>query len=321
MLSRVAESIYWMARYVERADNVARFADVNLSLSLDLPPDIESQWLPLVHTTGDTDQFAKRFEDANEENVLQFLTTDETYPNSILSSLSMARENARTIREIISSELWEHLNSLYLFVTNEARNGRSIESPYNFFRRIKMSCHLFAGLLDHTMSHQEAWNFARLGQMMERADKTTRILDIKYFILLPDLDDVGTPLDNVQWGALLQSASAQEMYRKQNSRISSERVAEFLLLDRFFPRSIHFCAIQMLEALHRISGAPMNTYSSPAERELGRMCSDLDYAYIEDIMEGGLHEYLDWIQNRLNDVDQKIFEQFFALAPAPEPSV
>jgi uncharacterized alpha-E superfamily protein len=315
MLSRVAEAVYWMARYVERADNVARFADVNLNLTLDLPADIESQWSPLVNTTGDRKHFEENYPSATEEHVIRFLTIDTDYPNSIVSCLRVARENARTVREIISSELWEHLNSLYLFVNEHERTGEVPEDPYNFFKRIKMSCHLFGGLLDHTMSHNEAWNFSRLGQLIERADKTSRILDIKYFILLPDLDDVGTPFDNVQWSALLKSASALEMYRKQSRRISSHRVAQFLLLDREFPRSIHYCIIRMLESMHRISGTPMNTYSNPVERELGRLCSDLDYANIEDIVGGGLHEYLDQFQLRLNEIDQQIYKQFFSLAP------
>ncbi len=321
MLSRVAETVYWMARYVERADNVARFVDVNQNLTLDLPADIESQWLPLVNTTGDRSEFEKRYPAATEENVIHFLTIDKDYPNSIVSSLRIARENARTVREIISSELWEHINSLYLHVNENARRGELGDTPYSFFRRIKMSCHLFGGLLDHTMSHTDAWHFARLGQLMERADKTSRILDIKYFILLPDLEDVGAPFDSIQWAALLKSASALEMYRKQSRRISSNRVAQFLLLDREFPRSIHYCTIRMLESLHRISGTPMNTYSNKVERELGRLCSDLDYANIEDIVNDGLHEYLDNFQSRLNRIDQQIYEQFFALAPGTAQSL
>ncbi len=315
MLSRVAEAIYWMARNVERADNVARFADVNLNLTLDLPSDIRSQWMPLVTTTGDQAFFKDHYPSATEEHVIRFLTIDTDYPNSIVSSLRSARENARTVRESIPSELWEHLNSLYLYVNDNARQGQLTDSAYNFFKRIKMSCHLYGGLLDHTMSHNEAWSFARLGQMIERADKTSRILDIKYYILLPDLDDVGTPFDNIQWSALLKSASALEMYRKQSRRISSERVAQFLLLDREFPRSIHYGMLQMLESLHRISGSPMNTYANPLERELGRLCSDLDYANIEDIVHTGLHEYLDNFQLRLNTIDQLIYKQFFSLAP------
>jgi uncharacterized alpha-E superfamily protein len=315
MLSRVANAIYWMTRYVERADNVARFADVNLNLSLDMPSDIQSQWQPLVNTTGDKQWFGKRYGQATEENVIRFLTIDGDYPNSILSSLRFARENARTIREIISSEMWEHLNSLYLFVNQNAEEDRLVDEAYNFFKRIKMSCHLFGALLDHTMSHTEAWNFARLGLLMERADKTSRILDIKYFILLPEIEDVGTPFDTIQWSALLKSASALEMYRKQSRRITSDRVAEFLLLNREFPRSIHFCVSRMLESLHRISGTPIHTFSNPVEKETGKLCSDLDYANIEDIVDAGLHEYLDNFQTRLNEIDRRIYEQFFALAP------
>ncbi|MEM6822343.1 MAG: alpha-E domain-containing protein, partial [Verrucomicrobiota bacterium] len=225
MLSRVANAIYWMCRQIERADNIARFVDVNINLNLDLPSDIESQWQPLVNTTGDDEWFEKHYGDATEETVIRFLTIDEKYPNSIISCVRAARENARTTRESISSEMWEHLNSLYLFTNDYAKQPQTLESAFSFFRRIKMSCHLFYGLMDATLSHTEPWHFARLGQYTERADKTSRILDIKYYILLPDLEDVGAPFDNIQWSALLKSASALEMFRKEKRRITSELVA------------------------------------------------------------------------------------------------
>lgn len=198
MLSRVAESIYWMSRYVERAENVARFVDVNLKLMLDSPGGLSQQWQPLVNISGDDQDFAKRYNGATDRNVIQFLTFDRQNLNSILSCLRAARENARTVREIISSEMWLQLNEFYLRVKDAAEHGADIKLPLDFFNRIKHESHLFAGVTDATMTHSEAWHFCQLGQKLERADKTSRILDVKYFLLLRSAADVGTPFDEVQ---------------------------------------------------------------------------------------------------------------------------
>jgi len=315
MLSRVADAIYWMGRYLERAENVARFVDVNLHLGLDLPHEIDRQWEPLVKTTGDAARFAERYGTASEDYVINFLTFDDTYPNSILSCIASARENARTIREVISSEMWEQINTLYIFVKEGYTAARPIQSAHNFYRRVKMSCHLFWGLTDNTMSHNEAWHFARLGRYIERADKTSRILDIKYFIILPSADEVGTPFDNIQWSALLKSASALEMYRKSWRRITSERVVEFLLLDSEFPRSVRFCIGEADSSIHRITGSPAGAYRLQSERLLGRLKAEFDFARAPEVITAGLHEFLDETQGRLNEVGNRIGQEFFGIIP------
>jgi uncharacterized alpha-E superfamily protein len=212
MLSRVATSIYWMSRYLERAENVARFVDVNLNLTLDMPEEFGEQWGPLVNITGDLELFTKRYRAPTRENVLHFLTFDRENPNSILSCVRHARENARSVREIISSEMWEQANRFYLLVKDAAKNKSVFENPNEFYSAVKLASHLFDGITDATMSHGEAWHFLQVGELLERADKTSRILDVKYFILLPDAQAVGTTIDNIQWAALLKSASALEMY-------------------------------------------------------------------------------------------------------------
>ncbi len=315
MLSRVANSIYWLNRYVERADNVARFIDVNLNLILDFPTGVAQQWEPLVLTTGDTPIFKERYGKATAENVIQFLAFDSEYPNSIVSCLQRARENARSIREIISSEMWEQVNAFYLMV-KEAAKEQTIAELHEFFTQVKLSSHLFAGVTDATMTHNEGWHFGRMGRFLERADKTSRILDVKYFILLPSVTDIGTPLDEIQWMALLRSASAYEMYRKSKQhRIIPTRVAEFLILDREFPRSIHFCLSQVAESLERINGTPEANCNTTVGRALGRLRAELEYTTMEEIMEIGLHQFLDNLQQRMNEVGKKIFESFFALQP------
>jgi uncharacterized alpha-E superfamily protein len=314
MLSRVADSIYWMNRYVERAENVARFIDVNLMLLLDSPPGTAAQWDPLILTTGDLALFQERYGDnSTADNVIRFLTFDATYPNSILSCLRSARENARSVREIISSEMWEQVNAFYLMV-NEADQGGHVMEMSDFFNQVKLSSHLFAGVMNATMTHNEGWHFGQIGRHLERADKTARILDVKYFILLPSVRYVGSMLDDIQWMALLKSASAYEMYRKRGGhRLSPKAIAEFLMLDAEFPRSIKFCVNQVERSLHEIMGTPIGTWSTPVERTLGKLRTDLDYLTIDDIIETGLHETLDDLQLRMNRIGSAIGETFFAL--------
>lgn len=310
MLSRVADSVFWMARYVERAENVARFIDVNHNLTLDLGEELADQWAPLVYTTGDHEPFFAKYESATRANVLQFLTFDTENPNSILSCLSHARENARTAREIISSDMWEELNRFYLLVNDAVRAGG--QSDYDFFARIKRASHLLVGTTDTTMSHGEAWHFARMGRLLERADKTTRIVDVKYFILLPKASDVGTTLDVTQWSALLRSTSALEMYRRCHGRIAPNKVIDFLLLDRQFPRSVRYCVGGAESSLHTITGTPGGMFNNRAEQELGRLRSELDFTSIDDIIQAGLHEFIDEVQYRLNNTGDAVFKTFFA---------
>ena len=313
MLSRVANSIYWMARYIERADNIARFVDVNLHLILDAPVESQEQWEPLVKITGDHEDFEKRYGEPTRDNVIQFLTFDRENPNSILSTVIKARENARSVREIISSEMWEQVNKFYFMLLDAEGSGVANDTPYDFYNQIKMASHLFIGITDTTMSHNEAWHFDRLGRLIERADKTSRILDAKYYILLPRVEDVGTPIDNIGWAALLKSASAFEMYRKRYRRISPLKVTKFLIHDLEFPRSIRYCLIKAQISLHEITGADIGIVNNKAERQLGRLRSDLDYANIDEIVSVGLHEFLDDFQIRLFGVGEAIFDTFFSL--------
>ncbi len=315
MLSRVADSIYWLTRYVERAENVARFVEVNLNLLLDSSSGT-TQWDPIVLTTGDLPLFRERYGEVTAENVIRFLTFDANYPNSILSCLRIARENARSVRDVISSEMWQQVNAFYLMVTEVAQSGSlsDLTTILKFFEEVKLQSHLFAGVMDATMTHNEGWHFGQIGRLIERADKTARILDVKYFILLPSPKDVGTTLDELQWMALLKSASAYEMYRKQGAhRISPMAVAEFLILDKEFPRSVRSCISEAERSLHHITGTPIGNWRIPVERSLGRLRSDLDYITIEEIIQQGLHEFLDDLQSRMNEVGDKIFTTFFSL--------
>jgi len=320
MLSRVADAIYWLNRYIERAENIARFIDVNLHLMLDLPVADEQQWAPLIKTTGDAERFEEHFQTYTRDNVIEFLTFDPDNPNSILRCFHTARENARSVREVISSEMWEQVNRSFLMVRAAAYGERMIDAePHAFFTDVKTASHLFSGITDVTMSHGEAWHWGRLGRLLERADKTTRILDVKYFILLPDVTYVGTPFDNIQWSALLRSASALEMYRKRYGGIDPTLVAEFLLLDREFPRAVRYCLTEAEESLHAISGSARGTFANLAEQRIGRVRADLDYVSIDEVISSGLHEFCDGFQAKFNDVGEAIYQTFFA--PPAVPSV
>jgi uncharacterized alpha-E superfamily protein len=318
MLSRVADSIYWMSRYVERAENVARFIDVNLNLSLDVGPEMERHWDPLIYTTGDHAEFQARYPEGSQQNVIQFLTFDAENPNSILCCLRAARENARTVRDMISSPMWEEMNKFYLMVKT-ASQSQVLGSPFDFFGQIKLSAYTLDGVVQSTLSHGEAWHFHRMGQMLERADKTSRILDVKYYLLLPQVSDVGTQLDTNQWAALLKSASALEMYRKAHGRITPRQVAEFLLMDREFPRAVRFCVGNAEQSLLMITGGTRGNFLNRAEQQLGRLRAELDYTTIEEIFTTGLHEFIDQFQEKLNGVGLAISDTFFAMQPEVKP--
>lgn len=318
MLSRVADSIFWMSRYIERAENVARFIDVNMELAVDVGAETlpaNEQWAPLLATTGDDALFAKLYGEPDRHKAIDFLTFDDRNPNSILSCLRTARENARTVREMISSSMWEELNKFFLMVRSARSNPRIWDSAYEFFNDVKLSSHLLEGITMATMSHGEAWHFSRMGRLIERADKTSRILDVKYYMLLPEAHDVGTPLDTVQWSALLESASALEMYRKRFGRILPTAVADFLILDREFPRAIYFCLIKAEESLLAITGGQRGRFDSLAEKRLGRLRSQLDYTQVGEIIELGMHEFIDAFQLQLNKVGDAIHDTFFAMRP------
>ena len=318
LLSRVADSVYWMARYIERAENVARFIDVNLHLQLDLPLAPANQWEPLIETTGDMAEFTKKYGIVTECNVIQFLVFDEENPNSIFSCIRSARENARSVRETISSEMWEQVNSIYLQIQIHRANVSQV-SLSEVLHGLRMACHMFQGITDATMSHNEAWHFVRLGRMIERAEKTSRILDVKYFILLPSTRTVDTPYDDLHWSAVLKSVSGFEMYRKKYGRILPRNIVELLIMDRQFPRAILFCIIRANESLHAITGTSLVSSEALSEQLLTSLTDELNTATVDMIIRGGLHEYLDRLQTKMNAVGDGLLADFFVWRPVETP--
>ncbi len=326
MLSRVADCLFWMARYLERAENIARFIHVTQSISLGDAHKPDGQWSSLIFANGETEQYEELYRTYSRRNVLEFLTFNRDNPNSIISSLIKARENARTIREVISVAMWESINRFYLRVREAERHADEVlKNPSQFLDRVKRSSHQLIGAMEATMSHGEAWNFATMGRLLERADMTSRILDVKYYILLPKSSQVGSTYDIVQWSALLESSSALLMYRKVHGRIEPKKVAEFLMLDRHFPRSVRYCVATMEECLHSIiqdsqhvmAHQPVSEQQDP-EYLIAELNQQLKNSVIEEIINQGLHEFIDSFQTKINDIGQAIYHSYFELSPIPE---
>src|SRR3954470_6857758 len=304
MLSRVAHSLYWMSRYIERAENIARLLEVNLQMLLDFQSlddnSTTEHWSSILASSGDEELFDKHYRDADSRSVTEFFAFDLRNPSSILSCVYAARENARMIRDQISMEMWETINELHLFLKARSTSDVWNAGPNEFFQHIKMVSHLFQGLTASTYSRNEGWEFLQFGKYLERADKTTRILDVKYHILLPSATDVGGALDTAQWQAVLRSASALEAYRRYYVReILSWKAAEFLIFSDSFPRSLHFCMAQVDDFLRRILGETGTRPKSPAARASHRLLADLQSLTITDVLDQGLHEFLMEIQATL----------------------
>lgn len=311
MLSRVADSCFWLSRYIERAETNARILDVNMQLMLDLEdptsPSAQDHWQPVLATLEDQERFGKIHPASTPEAVMDFVTFEPQNPHGIFSCIAAARENARTVREQISSEMWEQLNRTFLYLREGRARVDFSQSAIGFYRRLVDQLHAFQGTTDATMTHGEGWNFLQAGKFLERADSTSRVLDIKYHILLPTGERVGGDVDITQWMAVLRSCSGLEAYLKAFvGQVTSWQVAEFLILSDDFPRSIRFCASQLDAALHRISGCDDNHFSNEAERLSGLLRSRLNYTTINSIFQDGLHQFLDRTQLNLIEIANAI---------------
>lgn len=320
MLSRVANSLYWMSRYIERAENVARLLDVNIQILLDFgsltDEGLEEHWLPILRSAGDEAAFFKKYTTPGSEAVTEFMTFDETNPNSVVACLMAARENARQIRDQISLEMFEIINECYLFLKSKAARELWKTSPHDFYEHIKKYSHLFQGLTDSTFSRNQGFEFIQFGKFLERADKTTRILDTKYHILLPHVQDVGGAVDAAQWQAVLRSVSALESYRRAYvAETVPWKAAQFIIFAETFPRSIRFCMTRVDHYLHMLANTDRNEYNSPEEKAFGKLYSEMNFLHIEDVMKSGLHEYLERVRTVLDKLDDFIYARFIYYPP------
>ena len=311
MLSRTASTLYWMARYVERAENTARILDVAYRMSLlTKDPDLQDQeWFAPLNITGTLFPFSGRHSIVCAKEVLHFMALDAENPSSIYNCSKKARENARAVRGSITSEMWEVLNSTWLEMQNMDEDRLYARGISTFFEWVKERSHLFRGVTFGTMRRDEAFQFHRLGTHMERADNTSRMLDVKYHVLLPSVKDVGGAVDYYQWSAVLRSVSAYESYRKvYRDTVTPVRIAELLILRADIPRSLHYCMRDVYEILCEVQ----NRSSAEATRQAGEIYAALQFGRIGNIFSTGLHEYLTEFLEATDKLGEEINESFFA---------
>ncbi|MCK9984601.1 MAG: hypothetical protein AzoDbin1_01073 [Azoarcus sp.] len=313
MLSRTADHLYWMARYSERAENLARLLDVNYQMSL-VPHDAEterSSWNAIIALNSLEYAYAKRHDEVTATKVLHFMLRDETHPSSIYSCLRAARENAHAVRGTLTAEMWETINETWLQLRDQSFAEIHAGGIAAFFDWVKQRASLLRGAMFGTMLRDEAFQFIRLGALLERADNTARILDVKYHSLAGAQQSQGDDLvdanDFYHWGALLRSVSAFEVYRKvYRDVITPERVAELLILREDLPRALHSCMGGIVRVLEKVR----NSRSDETVRRAGQLYATLRYGRMDDIFERGLHAWLDAFIDSIGDLSVRISEDF-----------
>jgi len=314
MISRVAEHCFWMSRYLERAENTARILDVNVTMLLDFEVPFEQQWKPLLIISGIHDMPGT----ADAETVQNHMVWERDNSSSIATSLAAARENARIIREVISAEMWERINYYYLWMQSPSASNLYANNRNEFYCQIRRINQLIHGIGEGTVAHGEAWYFFQLGKYLERASQTGRILDVKYHVLLPTPEHVGTPVDTAHWIAILTSCCGYEPFHKLRGDMEhGSSVADFLIFDPIFPRSIRYCLRECQAAVHSISQRPLSQTGNDVERGLQNLLGWLQLINIDDAVRAGLHESLTAIINRIHDIGSTIHSTFFDFQPEP----
>lgn len=318
MLSRTADNLFWMCRYIERAENTARMLDVNLQMSL-LPQDahtLENSWRAVLRISELQGGYAARYGAVTPQNVLHYMVREAENPSSIYSCLRAARENARAVRGSLTTEVWETYNTTWLDLLKRLDQGLPERNPGEFFEWVKFRSHVARGVMLGTMLDDEALYFLRIGMHLERADNTARMLDVKFYET--DAETLGAgaggpgPASGLysefyRWSALLGSVSGLEIYRKvYRDVIAPDRVAELLILHGDMPRSLLASVRAVSKDLVRVS----NGRSAETERRAGMIRAELEYGRIEDILRGGLHRFLERFLARINDLGNRISQDF-----------
>jgi uncharacterized alpha-E superfamily protein len=319
MLSRTADHLFWMARYTERAENTARMLDVSYQTSLLPQSDAVALvgWQGLLSISELLAAYTAEHSDINVHDVMDFMVKDESNPSSIVSCLGAARENARAVRGTLTTEVWETLNTTWLEVKRMIKSGEFERDPSQFFEWVKFRSHLSRGVTVGTMLMDEALYFMRLGTFLERADNTARLVDVKFHAVQSDF--LGTASERDQehdfyhWSAILRSVSGFEVYRKvYRDVIKPERVAELLILRPDMPRSLHASLNEVVNNLAMVA----NDQSSETHRRAGKLCSELKYGRIDEILATGLHAYLTQFLDRVNDLGEHISQDFLVPSAA-----
>jgi uncharacterized alpha-E superfamily protein len=306
VLSRVAENVYWLARYLERAENTARLVNVNANLLLDLPPEYRPGWLALIDITGSRELFDTREKRAEERDIVHFLIADLHNPGSILSSVRSARDNARMLRDVLPNEVWEHMNELFMEIKETLPAALNKRTRFNFLQRIIRGMQTLTGELEGTMSRNDAFTLLMLGRNLERADMTSRIIDVRSAQLFAADAPGFRPFDSIQWLNLLKTLSGYQMYRlSQRTRVSRSAVLDFVLRDLQFPRACLFC---LKEVGHFLRALPR---SAGVLGSLDGARSFLDNATLATLDQAGLHELIDRLQLHIIVVHEGIAQTYF----------
>lgn len=305
MLSRVAENVYWMARFLERAEDTARMIGVNANLLLDLPKGIAPGWKPLIDITGANPQFESNNSDYSERAVLKFLIADLEHGGSILASLRAARENCRTIRDIVPREFWEQINELYLYARENVQAGLTKKGRHAYLSDVIQHCQMLTGLLDGTMNHDRGYEFLRIGRNLERADMTTRLIDVRSSDLLEDTPDL-RPFDNIQWVSVLKSLTGYQMYRQaMQVRVRRADVMRFLFQSEEFPRSVRHTLGAVDAGLRRL---PRNKAALRTVAGIQRHLQETDVAALDS---AALHLFVDELQVGLGSLHSEMVTTYF----------
>ncbi len=306
MLSRVAENIYWLSRYVERAENTARIVSVNANLLLDLPRGIAPGWRPLIDITGANPLFEEHYKDYSERAVVRFLLGDERHSGSILSALGAARENCRTIRDFVPREAWELLNELYLFAREQLSSGMTKGGRHEYLKGVIEGGQRMTGMLSGTMMHDQGYNFLHLGRFLERADMTSRIVDVSSANLLPDEPTEQSPYRTIQWVSVLKSITGYQAYRRSEQvRVQREPVLRFLLQHPDFPRAVSHCMDSLRTSLERLPRG------EGALRVVGRVKRVLEGVEPKQLSQQQLHDFVDQVQLAIGELHTEIAKTWF----------
>ena len=306
MLSRVAENMYWMARYIERAENTARLVWVNANLLLDLPRGIAPGWDHLVTIVGMDQSFYQRHAEANERNVVKFLIGDSSNANSILSALRAARENCRTMREIVPRSGWEKLNELFLYAKENVNTGLTKRDRHTYLSRIVSGSQTINGLLASVMDRDEAYRFLQIGRNLERADMTTRIIDVRSTDLLPEDAPELKAFDTIQWVSVLNSLSAYQVYRRKvQMQVRRAEVLEFLFKSTSFPRAVMHCLHAVEESLGELKN------SQKSLRRLRQLMRQTTATEMDRLRKEQLHQFVDDLQLGITELHDAMAEVYF----------
>lgn len=304
MLSRVVETLYWTSRYIERAENVARLINVNNLLLMDLPKGVSTGWEPIIDIIGSRDVYLQSHKDFSDRSAIKFLMVGSKNTSSIVTSLTLARENARTVRDVLPRSVWEGINSLSNYVKDNQNEGLSKRGRFAFLKYVIEHAHTISGALEATCNHDQSYMFMRFGSVLERADMTTRILDVRSANLIETATD--RPFESIQWISVLRSLSGYQMYRQQMGvRVNQADVIEFMLHSEVFARSVLFCLYEMQRFIEPIPN------SKQINLVIQDVIKDLTTTDVRSLKNGLLHEFLDQIQIDLAEIHNQMSKLYF----------